>query len=412
MGDGDETGTPEANGDSDDAAGRDGDDVPEPETPDGTASSASDDDAEDADAPEAKADDDGDEDDAPGENDATDDAEEGAPEGESDDADSDADDAESEDDGPNLFPEHPLDDAVEAEYAGDGRAGAGGENDDGEASGGANADFDSADTVTGDPDHDLAQPADDGDSGGGPREDQELPLTAHIEELLQRTLVVMVVVSVVSVAAFPFGEEIINLLWESSLPGVETRPRLYSPLELVITQIKVASLAGVVVALPVLVYQSYRFMRPGLYPHERRYYLAAVPTSLVLAFVGLVFGYFVMLPTIFTYFYSYSKDVAAIAFALGRTFDLILVLLGALAIIFQIPLFIMLALMMGLVTREWLAQRRLLFWGSFLGVSMLFSPDPTGMAPFILTATMIGLFEGTLQLAKWTRRGRERLARA
>jgi sec-independent protein translocase protein TatC len=264
-------------------------------------------------------------------------------------------------------------------------------------------------TVSGD---DLSGAATDDAEGGGPREDEELPLTAHIEELLKRALVVMIVVSVVSVATFPFGEEIINLLWESSLPGVDTRPRLYSPLELVITQVKVASLAGVVIALPVLVYQSYRFMRPGLYPHERRYYLAAVPTSLVLAFVGLVFGYFVMLPTIFTYFYSYSKDVADIAFALGQTFDLILVLLGVLAVVFQIPLFIMLALMMGLVTREWMARRRLIFWGAFLGVSMLFSPDPTGMAPFILTATMIVLFEGTLQLAKWTKRGRERFSRA
>ena len=248
-------------------------------------------------------------------------------------------------------------------------------------------------------------------TGGGPTADEEMPLADHIEEMLRRLLIVMIVVSGVSVLTFPFGEEIINFLWESALPSVNTRPRLYSPLELVVTQIKVASLAGIVVALPVVVYQSYKFMKPGLYPHERRYYLAAVPTSLVLAFVGLVFGYFVMLPTIFTYFTSYSKGVADIAFALGRTFDLILVLLGYLAVIFQIPLFIMLALMMGLVTRRWLADRRLIFWGAFLGISAVFSPDPTGMAPIILTITMILLFEGTLQLAKWTRRGRQRAAR-
>jgi sec-independent protein translocase protein TatC len=247
--------------------------------------------------------------------------------------------------------------------------------------------------------------------GGAPSGDEELPLTAHLEEMLRRLFAVTLVVVVVAVVVFPFGEEIINFLWANALPNTGTRPHLYSPLELVITQIKVASLAGVVVALPVLVYESYLFMRPGLYPHERRYYLAAVPTSLVLAFVGLVFGYFVMLPTIFTYFYSYSKDVTDIAFALGRTFDLILVLLGYLAIVFQIPLLVMLAMMMGIVTREWLAARRLLFWGGFLGVSFLFSPDPTGMAPIILTLTMIALFEGTLFLTKWTRRGRERMSR-
>jgi sec-independent protein translocase protein TatC len=54
------------------------------------------------------------------------------------------------------------------------------------------------------------------------------------------------------------------------------------------------------------------------------------------------------------------------------------------------------------VTREWLTEKRLLFWGGFLGVAFLVSPDPTGMAPIIVGATMIGLFEGTLALLKWT----------
>ena len=354
---------------------------------------------------------DGDETGTPGDTGDSDDA--GSPTG---------DDTPASDDDPRLFEDKSLDDAAADEEplsedgddeSGDGDDGAADEDDEEERDQHpAVADY-GGETITGKDDHALAEPSDDeAGSFDGPQEDQELPLTAHIEELLRRSVIVMIVVAVVSVLTFPFGEEIINLLWDSALPGVEARPRLYSPLELVITQVKVASLAGIVVALPVLVYQSYRFMRPGLYPHERRYYLAAVPTSLILAFVGLVFGHFVVLPTIFTYFHSYSKDVAEIAFALGRTFDLILVLLGTLAVVFQIPLFIMLALMMGLVTRRWLAQRRLLFWGSFLGISMIFSPDPTGMAPFLLTATMIVLFEGSLLLAKWTKRGRERLARA
>ena len=80
-------------------------------------------------------------------------------------------------------------------------------------------------------------------------------------------------------------------------------------------------------------------------------------------------------------------------------------MLGGFAIIFQIPLFISLALMMGIVTRRWMATKRLYFWGAFAGLAFLFSPDPTGMAPIIVAATMIVLFEGTLLLAKWT--GRE-----
>ena len=58
----------------------------------------------------------------------------------------------------------------------------------------------------------------------------------------------------------------------------------------------------------------------------------------------------------------------------------------------------------GLTTRAWLADKRLYFWGAFLGIAFLFSPDPTGMAPIMVAATMIGLFESTLLLLRWVGR--------
>ena len=246
----------------------------------------------------------------------------------------------------------------------------------------------------------------DGVLGEGPASDEEMPLADHIEEMVRRLAVVLVVGGIVTLAVFPVADQLINFLWNSHIPGAETitdrRPRLYGPLELLVTELKVAALAGFVVGLPIAVYETYLFMRPGLFPRERRYYLAAVPTSLVLALIGVAFAHFVVLPAIFAYFTSYTTGTAVVAFGLKETFGLILVLMGYMALVFQIPLFIMLAIMMNLTTREWLEGRRLLFWGGFLGISFLVSPDPTGMAPIIVAATMITLFEGTLALLRWT----------
>jgi sec-independent protein translocase protein TatC len=240
------------------------------------------------------------------------------------------------------------------------------------------------------------------DEKKGPKDDRELPIIDHIGELIKRLAIVVGVAGLVSVITFPFADTAINFLWDSILPVSEvTRPRLYGVLELKFTEFKVASLVGLIIALPIAVWQTYEFMRPGLYEHERRYYLAAIPTSLVLALVGVSFAYFIVLPFIFTYFLYYSEGIATIGFGLGQTFNLILVLMGYLAIVFQIPVFVMLALLMRIVTRKWLVKRRILFWGGFLGLSFIFSPDPTGMAPLIVALTMVGLFEGTLLLAKW-----------
>ena len=263
----------------------------------------------------------------------------------------------------------------------------------------------------------------DGLVSDGPDSDEEMPLADHIEEMIHRLAVVLGIGGIITLLLYPgadlansaFGldlvssTEVIDFLWNKHVPGApeltDRRPRVYGPLELLLTELKVAALGGLVVGLPVFVYETYLFMRPGLYPKERRYYLAAVPTSIVLAFVGISFAHFIVLPAIFAYFTSYTTGTAIVAFGLKETFNLILILMAYNAIIFQIPLFIMLAIMMNLVTRTWLEDRRLLFWGAFLGLAFLVSPDPTGMAPIIIGVTMITLFEGTLLALRWTASG-------
>ncbi len=235
-----------------------------------------------------------------------------------------------------------------------------------------------------------------------------MPLSAHIEEMVRRVLVVVVVMSIVSALTFPFADQLINNIWYSILGLADTKtvqPRVYHPLALVLARLKVATLAGFVIAMPVFVYETYLFMRPGLYPRERRYYIAAIPTSLVLATLGVAFAFFIVLPLIFMYFLGYTEGTAEIAFGLSDTFGLMLLLMGFFALIFQIPLFIMLAVMMGVTSRTWLTDRRLYFWGGFLGLAFVTNPDPTGMAPIIVAISMVVLFESTLLLLKWTDSG-------
>src|SRR6056297_893037 len=120
---------------------------------------------------------------------------------------------------------------------------------------------------------------------------------------------------IVTVLVYPFAGETINFLWSSHIPeAAANRPRLYGPLEFILTKLKVAGLAGLLLGLPVFVYQTYRFMRPGLYPTERRYYLASGPTSLVLGIAGVLFAHFLILPFVFAYFTTYTAEAAAVAF--------------------------------------------------------------------------------------------------
>ena len=91
----------------------------------------------------------------------------------------------------------------------------------------------------------------------GPKDDRELPIVDHIGELIKRLAVVVGVAGLVSVITFPFADVAINFLWDSILPVSDvTRPRLYGILELKFTEFKVASLVGLIIALPIGVWQT------------------------------------------------------------------------------------------------------------------------------------------------------------
>ncbi len=261
--------------------------------------------------------------------------------------------------------------------------------------------------------HDQGEPSypDPDDDLGGistPPDDEEMPLADHIEEMVLRLAVVLLFGAAGTAVGLLWASDAISLIWTDIFPhqaGDVPPPHVYHPLELWLTRIKVAALLGIMVALPTFIYECYLFMKPGLYPHERKYYLAAVPTSVVLAAVGMLFSYYLVLPILFFYFTFYAEGTAEIAYALGETFNLVITLTAFLAIVFQIPLFIMLAIMMGVTTRRWLAEKRLYFWAAFFGLAFIFTFDPTAMAPVLVGLTMIGLFEGTLLVLKWV--GRE-----
>lgn len=233
--------------------------------------------------------------------------------------------------------------------------------------------------------------------------DEEMPLSAHVEELVKRALVVAAVAGLGMVAVFLVSERAVLHLWYRFL---DVEPHVYKPFGKILTQLKFSALAGLALAIPVLVYETFAFMKPGLYEHEQRYFLAVVPVSVLLVSIGLAFSYLLALPVIFDYFLYYSEDVAQAGLGLSETFDVIVLFALSMGIVFQIPLLMFLAVKMNVASREWFQQKRTLVWGGIITVAALISGslDPTGFAGFVVAATMIVLFELTMALFRFTER--------
>jgi sec-independent protein translocase protein TatC len=228
--------------------------------------------------------------------------------------------------------------------------------------------------------------------------DKELPIEEHLIELRQRLLVIIFALGGVAIVAYPFTDEIILYLKGALLPeGI--RLIILNPIEYFLARAKLSALVSLVVGIPVAIYEIFKFMRPGLFPSEERFFLTVVPASFILFILGAVFSYFTLTPLSLKYLIITTTRVAIPTLVLGKFISFITFMLLCFGLIFQLPLVIGLLLRADLITVQDLKSRRKLVY-AILGVgSIVVAPDPTPVTPLLVALSLIGVYELSVFLA-------------
>jgi sec-independent protein translocase protein TatC len=117
--------------------------------------------------------------------------------------------------------------------------------------------------------------------------------------------------------------------------------------------------------------------------------------------MGALIAYFVTLPLFFNIIIGYGADVASPDLSLGETFSTVTNFMVGFGVVFQVPLVILLAIKMKLVTRKTLASGRIAVYGILFTLAMLISPDPTMLSQVIVAVVLAILFEISLLLARF-----------
>ena len=141
-------------------------------------------------------------------------------------------------------------------------------------------------------------------------EDEKLPFTSHLEELRKRLITAFIAVGVGFVVAFGFKERLFNILVQPLAKVMkEGETLIYTGLpEAFFTYLKVAFLTGLMVASPIILYQFWMFVAPGLYKNERRMMVPIVILSSFFFVGGALFGYFVVFPWGFKFFLGFATE--------------------------------------------------------------------------------------------------------
>lgn len=174
----------------------------------------------------------------------------------------------------------------------------------------------------------------------------------HLDELRRRLVISVAAVFVGFLVTFAFIERIFGFIMrplQEVLPPGGTL--IYTePAEAFLLYIKIAALAGVILASPVLLSQLWLFVAPGLYSHEKRYAIPFVVFSTFFFLAGALFSHQVVFPLAWRFFAGFSTDYMAFTPKIGPVFSLYTRLLLAFGLIFQLPTLVFFLAKMGVVT--------------------------------------------------------------
>jgi len=208
--------------------------------------------------------------------------------------------------------------------------------------------------------------------------EDQIPFTAHLEELRKRLIVCFVAVGVGFVAAYGFKEKLFQILTRPLISVMNTQDNLiFTGLpEAFFTYLKVAFLAGLMLAAPVIIYQFWMFVAPGLYDKEKRHLIPIVFLSSVFFIGGALFGYFIVFPFGFKFFLGFATDTIRPLPSMKEYLGFAAKLLLAFGLVFELPLVITFLARLGLVSVDFLKKNRkyalLLF---FVFAAILTPPD-------------------------------------
>lgn len=218
-------------------------------------------------------------------------------------------------------------------------------------------------------------------------EDGEQSLISHLIELRSRLLKAIAAVLVVLVALLPFANKLYGWL---ALPLIKHLPQggtmiateVASPF---LTPLKLAFFVALFIAIPVVLYQLWAFVAPGLYRHEKRLAIPILVSSVLLFYLGCAFAYFFVLPAVFTFMTAVAPAGVAVMPDIGHYLSFVLMMFLAFGLCFEVPVVLVILVALGVVTPTQLAEgRRYAIVGSFVIAAVLTPPD-------VLSQTMLAV---------------------
>lgn len=226
-------------------------------------------------------------------------------------------------------------------------------------------------------------------------QDKKMSLIGHMDELRRRLIISILTVLACSLFSYFYSDKILAILkkpFPHSLVFI-------SPQEPFIITLKIAIFAGIIFALPMIIYQVWRFVSSGLKEKEKRYLFVYVPFSLLLFLSGASFAYFLVIPIGLRFLLSFGGGSLEPMISISKYLSFITLMTLAFGIVFELPVVFLILARMGIVSPQFLAKKRKVFIVAIFILAAILTP-PDAFTQILLAVPLLILYEVSILLTK------------
>lgn len=232
-------------------------------------------------------------------------------------------------------------------------------------------------------------------------DEKKLPLTSHLQELRKRLILSFISVGVGFILCYAFSQNLFDILSKPLLKMMPSGSTLIftSVAEAFFTYMKVAFIAGLMLASPFVLFQIWAFVAPGLYRHEKRYVIPFLTAGSFFFILGVLFAYFVAIPVGFRFLLGYATDFIKPMPSMKEYLSFSIKFLLAFGLVFEFPVVLVLLARIGVVDAKTMARhRKYAILLIFIFAAVMTPPDI--ISQLLMAIPLMGLYELSILLSK------------
>ncbi|WJY27194.1 MULTISPECIES: twin-arginine translocase subunit TatC [Sporosarcina] len=230
-------------------------------------------------------------------------------------------------------------------------------------------------------------------------EQHNLTIVEHIEEIRKRLITIVVFFAVAVIGGFLLAKPLIKFL-KTNGPAADLSLNAFNVIDPIAIYLKVVVFIGIIIILPIIMYQFWAFVSPGLLETERKVTLSYIPFAFVLFLAGISFSYFVLLPYVVKFMFTLSQDLGITqTIGINQYFSFLFQILLPFGFVFQLPVVLLFLSRLGFLNPNVLTKfRKIAYFVLFVIAAFITPPDI--VSHLFVTVPLFLLYEVSILIAR------------